>query len=176
MPIKPYNTKAEFDEDYDSYTREAQFPVHLRHAEKYVEILKLKPIDKIAIIGCGFGWTVEALELMGFQSVAGVDKSNYILSELAKDPGIYQGTADISDSLGLFKPDIIITEYLLDCYYDSEIPDLLKQYDYAKIAAHLVINKHDCPERTDLNIKYIEDWKALLPKHIFISGGNYRWL
>lgn len=176
MPIQTYHTEADFQRDYDSYTREVQLPVHQRHAEKYIEILKLKPSDRIVIVGCGFGWTLEVLEQHGFDSIAGVEISNYILSKLAEDKEIYKGSADISASLGLFKPDIIITEYVLDSYYDEEIPKLLEPYSYAKLTAHLVKNIKDDPYNKNFNTKSLEDWKALLPNHIFISGGNYKWL
>ena len=46
-------------------------------AAKFVEVLGITTTDRIAIIGAGYGWTVEALVALGFEA-RGTDVSSYI--------------------------------------------------------------------------------------------------
>jgi SAM-dependent methyltransferase len=59
------------------YNRYVLYPEMLRRAQKLIEILGLTLADRILIVGCGFGWTAEALAGMGY-TVVGTDVSAYI--------------------------------------------------------------------------------------------------
>lgn len=95
MPLKTWNTKADFDAAYDisaepdghpitrpavrlHYNRAVMYPVAATHAQRIVSILALQPTMKIGILGCGFGWILEELETMGFTQVIGTDTSTWI--------------------------------------------------------------------------------------------------
>ena len=59
------------------YNRYALFPDMLRRAEFFASNFKLTADDNILIIGCGFGWTTEALTSIGIAAV-GTDTSSYV--------------------------------------------------------------------------------------------------
>lgn len=94
MPLVDWNSAASYVAAYDiggepeghpstrdevrlHYTRAALWQDAQARAAKYVELLSLTTDDRIAIVGCGFGWTVEALVALGFEA-AGADPSSYI--------------------------------------------------------------------------------------------------
>jgi len=59
------------------YNRYVMYPEMLRRAQALISLLGITLSDKILIVGCGFGWTAEALAGMGY-SVVGTDISSYI--------------------------------------------------------------------------------------------------
>jgi hypothetical protein len=91
MPIIDWNATATWNASYNigtgsfspsaevrlSYHRAVLWPEAQIRAQKFVEILSITTEDRVAIIGCGFGWTVEALVAMGY-AAAGTDVSSYI--------------------------------------------------------------------------------------------------
>ena len=71
------------------YNRYAVYPIMLARAQKFIEVMGLTTSDLIVIVGCGFGWTVEALQSFGM-TVVGCDTSPYIQDSkgLTEDPDI----------------------------------------------------------------------------------------
>lgn len=71
------------------YNRYVMYPEMLRRAQALVEILGITPADRVLIIGCGFGWTAEAMAGLGY-NVVGTDVSPYIQSnkDLSEDAEI----------------------------------------------------------------------------------------
>lgn len=71
------------------YNRYVVYPIMLDRAKKFIEVLGLTSSDLIVVVGCGFGWTVEAMQSFGL-TVIGCDISPYIQSAkgLAEDPDI----------------------------------------------------------------------------------------
>lgn len=61
------------------YHRVALYPLAELHAAKLVEKLGIKSSDRVLIIGCGFGWLVEALQ-PHCKRVIGTETSDYILT------------------------------------------------------------------------------------------------
>lgn len=59
------------------YHRYVLYPEMVRRAQAFVDLLGLTFSDRILLVGCGFGWTAEALAGMGY-TVIGTDISNYI--------------------------------------------------------------------------------------------------
>lgn len=112
MPFKTWNTKADFDAAYNigaegdtghsntrpevrlHYNRAVMYPVAATHARKMVEVLGLTPAMKIGVLGCGYGWVLEELEVMGFTNVIGTDTSTYIQSTKTS-----QESADIDEAI-----------------------------------------------------------------------------
>jgi len=61
------------------YNRAALYPTMLARAQRFIEVLALTPADRIVVVGCGFGWTVEALQSLGM-TVVGCDISAHVQS------------------------------------------------------------------------------------------------
>lgn len=109
MPVRSYDTRADFLRDYSSpywlvedppgsgqIVRQAfvgveaeygirQFGLRIgeSNADLLIVVLNPNPADTLLILGSGFGWTVEVLEARGFASILGIDTSPYI--QTAKD-------------------------------------------------------------------------------------------
>ena len=66
------------------YNRAVLMPEMRRRAAKFISILGITQADRILIVGCGFGWTVEAFAELGY-TVVGADVSAYINNNLAID-------------------------------------------------------------------------------------------
>mgnify|MGYP000412558308 CR=1 FL=1 len=79
MPRKTYNTKSDFDADYDigvepeghpntrpkirmGYARASMMPFATNRAAKLVELFAWPLNTKILIVGAGYGFTAEVLE------------------------------------------------------------------------------------------------------------------
>ncbi len=97
MPLKDWNLKSTWDEAYDfgaeglwghpntrdevrlHYCRGIKRPdANIRASRLATALGWMPPGPTIVIIGAGFGWTVEALEDLGFDRVVGLDISTYI--------------------------------------------------------------------------------------------------
>ena len=59
------------------YNRYVLYPEMVRRAQAFISILGLTTADRILLVGCGFGWTAEALTGMGY-TVIGTDISPFI--------------------------------------------------------------------------------------------------
>lgn len=59
------------------YHRYVLFPEMLRRAQFFVQQFGLTASSKVLVVGCGFGWTVEALSSLGIPTI-GTDISSYI--------------------------------------------------------------------------------------------------
>ncbi len=96
MPFKTWDNKEDWDAAYSigaegkwghpstrpevrlHYNRASQLPYARNRANGIVQALGWQPTDRIVLVGAGFGWTVEALEELGFTNVVGSDVSRYI--------------------------------------------------------------------------------------------------
>lgn len=59
------------------YHRYGLFPEMLRRAQFFISLFGLTAASSVLVVGCGFGWTVEALNALGIPAV-GTDVSAYI--------------------------------------------------------------------------------------------------
>lgn len=99
MPLRTWDTKADFDAAYDfgaepggipggtaevrlHYSRSALWSFFRDvHAPTMADKLGWTPPGgRIVIVGAGFGWTIEALELLGYTEVVGIDTSTWVQS------------------------------------------------------------------------------------------------
>ena len=80
------NTRPEIRLHYHRYV---MYPEALRRAQFFVQQFNLTSATNVLVVGCGFGWTVEALVGMGIPAV-GTDVSPYIHGnkDLAEDSDI----------------------------------------------------------------------------------------
>ena len=68
------NTREAITLHYNRYTL---FPEMLRRAKFFIDHFGLTAASRVLIVGCGFGWTVEALNTLGIAAI-GTDVSAYI--------------------------------------------------------------------------------------------------
>lgn len=68
------NTRPEIRLHYNRYV---MFPEMLRRAQFFVQHFSLDASSRVLVVGCGFGWTVEALTNLGITCI-GTDISSYI--------------------------------------------------------------------------------------------------
>jgi len=80
------------------YNRYVMFPEMLKRARFFVEHFNLTAADRVLIVGCGFGWTVEALQSLGIETI-GTDVSDYIFD--TKDQSEDAEIADAITAVGL---------------------------------------------------------------------------
>ena len=59
------------------YNRYVLFPEMLRRAQFLAQLLGLNANSRVLVVGCGFGWTAEALSNLGIPTI-GTDVSSYI--------------------------------------------------------------------------------------------------
>lgn len=64
------------------YNRAALYPEMLRRAEFIKQQFNLGSADRVLIVGCGFGWTAEALASLGVECI-GTDVSAYVQANKA---------------------------------------------------------------------------------------------
>src|SRR3990172_8682695 len=97
MPLRTYDTKADFDSLYDigaegawghpntraevrmHYNRFVLLPYMRQRAQRLYQVLGWTSQTRLVIVGCGFNWTAEVLETeLGMNRVIGLDVSVYI--------------------------------------------------------------------------------------------------
>lgn len=101
MPLKRWDTKADFDGAYGSsgdrltggrpttrppirlhYHRATLYPAAQRRAAKFAELFGWTAGSRVVIVGAGFGWTMEALEeILPSIIVLGTDTSAYVQAQ-----------------------------------------------------------------------------------------------
>jgi len=95
MPLRTYDTKADFDALYDigaegawghpntrpevrlHYNRSVMLPILRDQGKNMARVLGWTAGTRLVVIGCGFGWSLEAYEEGGL-NVIGTDMSAYI--------------------------------------------------------------------------------------------------
>ena len=77
------------------YHRYVLYPEMLRRAQFFISQFGLTSADKVLVVGAGFGWTVEALNDLGIETV-GTDVSQYIQGNKGTSED-----AEISDAISL---------------------------------------------------------------------------
>jgi len=103
MPVKNFNTKADFDSAYYhngepeghpntraairvGYSRATQLPWCRKKARKLIELFSWHPTTKILVVGAGYGWTIECLEREhNFTNIVGIDTSDWIQANMSTD-------------------------------------------------------------------------------------------
>ena len=113
MPLVTYNTKADFDAAYSigaegdtghpagrqgirlGYNRAVLYAAHEARAAKLVELFAWPTSTKILIVGAGFAWTAEALEVNhGYTAIVTTDTSGWVQAQQDVDE-----TADIDAAI-----------------------------------------------------------------------------
>ncbi len=172
-----------------AYSQELNRKSEIRHRnvwiDKLLEVLPGFSISKsVLIVGCGFGYTIEALLDRGV-SVVGVDSSSYIQgkkNEKSRVPTkIYSSLNQIRD-----KYDWVITELVIESYDPmTELPalasfltDIEKPLKRNGHVAHIFAgllgdgNTHDW----SLGMTWLplEDWVPYAPHHHWIDYHDWQ--
>jgi hypothetical protein len=80
------------------YNRYVMFPEMLKRARFFIAHFGLTAADRVLVVGTGFGWTCEALQSLGIETI-GTDISSYIFS--VKDTSEDAEIADAITAVGL---------------------------------------------------------------------------
>lgn len=87
------NTRGEIRLHYHRYVL---FPEMLRRAQFFVQQFSLTAASRVLVVGCGFGWTAEALSALGIPTI-GTEISSYIQTNksLTEDADIAEAIAKV---------------------------------------------------------------------------------
>ncbi len=212
MPVKTWDLKADFDGAYRinvrdasgkqtgekaNYERRVLYSAFESQAANLVARFAWPLNSSIAIVGCGFGWSVEALQALGYPNVWGADTSLYIQAvkaqidpadgiarslvpdrvrddDLMGNPGRNRFIRETIGQGGQF--DVVILENLVTSLSDIEVGNATGVINQiARVAASLIII--DVPTAPasdpDYNWHTVAEWDALIAgtDWIFVTAG-----
>lgn len=186
MPLVPYSTRADFDATYRvpmpdgtvaGFERRAFYPQYEYRSRTLTGRLNAAKAASILIVGCGFGWVVEALTAAGFTNVWGTDVSAYIQSAKAAQSGVparvlphdantAAGRKAIQTDTGNRTWLYIITEDVLPALTDSEATGLATalrgMLAPTGVLTHVLTPAGPGIADARMNWKTVEQWRALL--------------
>ena len=132
MPYKDFNLKTTFDADYDigaegewghpntrlevrlHYHRAVMLPLCRDRAAHIPTLLGWSLTTRVVIVGAGFGWTAECLEVLGYTNILAVDTSLYIQSNKTVDESAEYDTEIVKVGLNpLFGDGAFLKERLI---------------------------------------------------------------
>lgn len=225
MPVRTWDTQADFDLAYNLNAEPDGHPggrssrrLHYhrlvifndsRSTSDYVtpEWSKIvahfawpRPATTILIVGCGFGWTIEYLNSVGYPDVWGIDTSLYIQGNKAQtDPEDGRSRSEvptrvhdtdienggnraqlINATVGAGNRfDVIVTERVLTSLTDGEA-----QTFSTRLNASLLSNTPTSPlihidsppmpgsQQAGYNWHTLAEWKAILPGDVIVESGG----
>lgn len=229
MPSKTWHTKADWDGAYGTrlerynpngavgpvelrgnYERRARFNPLVPQLDKVtpewsriVAHFGWPPTTSILVVGCGFGWSVEYLQSVGYASSWGLEPSLYIQSDKdkidsadgllrSKDPGRVRDE-DVSrpanrgqllrNTVGPGNRfDVIVSERVLTSLTDAEAVSFRNDLDEMRadpsgVIVHIEASGVPGPGRDPaMNWKTLADWKTLLPLDTMVRSGGRDFL
>jgi hypothetical protein len=152
-----------------------------------LEAKGMKPTDAVAILGAGYGWSVEEFLAAGYQNVIACDTSAYIHANKNVNAvvTIYNEGAQTNNSKRTVrqllnrggnsqKIDWAITEDILPCFTDAEISQYAPHLrDIATNVAHWVSCTFEGATHTmDMNWKTRDSWKAFMTPDWIVQRGT----
>lgn len=229
MPVKTWDTKADFDGAYSirldrhreddpslagqpagHYDRRTLFSTTVpalnsigREWENIVAHFNWPLTTSILVVGCGFGWSVEHLQAVGYVNSWGTDPSLYIQADKDTiDPadGVKRSLdptrihdADVSkpNNSGQLilatvgagnRFDVIISERVLTSLTDAEAVSFRNDLDEMRadpsgVIIHIELPGVPGPGNDPLmNWKTLADWKTLLPLDTMVRSGGSEFL
>lgn len=125
------------------------------------------PTDaSVLVVGCGFGFLIEALHAAGFRYVAGIEPGPYYWTQPNEwDPAVRAVVAQrwLTDQ-GPEAFDVVIDEDAASSHSDSELDVFFAALErVGSRVVHFVTP--GIRGDSSLNWKTLETWKALAPKH-----------
>lgn len=160
----------------------------LKRAQRLVA-LGVQPSDRVLIVGSGMGYMIKAMHDLGRTNTWGLDSSSYINSkrgEISGDilfvSGDLTGGAQIRNALrtltGANNFDWVVSEDVLTCYPDSDLPVLLNAAEsvlangrpLTQIVHFVTPGPFKKPEiQGKVNDKTMEQWRAVRSTHIWME-------
>ncbi len=154
----------------------------------------------ILIIGCGFGWSIEYLNSVGYPNVWGVDPSLYIQGNKAQmDPEDGRSRSEVAgrvhatnienggqraqlikDTVGPGNRfDVIVTERVLTSLSDMEANTFANRLRGSLLSntpvsplIHIDSPPKPGSQRPDFNWHTMAEWKAMMPGDIIVESGG----
>jgi SAM-dependent methyltransferase len=184
------------------YDRRWLFDNAVDHADGLTRLLGLTAADKVVVVGCGFGWTVEVLASRGIEAV-GTDISPYIQSAINTVEGTESAAVVLNEDsrnngsrnrvrqafAGANDPTHVISQHVLTSSTDAEIVDLLPRLEgfTAATISHVVtplaegdpeVRAQQLGDWPAWNWKEAADWRAFfdangLAAHRLIAPGAW---
>ena len=225
MPRKTWNTQADWNARGHGYTCRIRDPAHPQFGQRIgysrlfaqrvngpyddalteydqrmrnlVKLFAIARTDRLLIVGCGFGFLIDAFKDAGFTNVWGVDDSTDIDTRSATETR--GGTLFIRDSIkggglstslttttGSASFAWVIEESVIESYEDSEMDALLNAAERflgggrpLSSIIHIVMTVTDTskPNRSlhpIYNQKTLKEWRAIRPDHSWLSSPGYK--
>ncbi len=156
--------------------------------EQLIRHFSIKKEDRVLVLGCGFGYLVEAFIDFKFQKVWGVDNSTWIHAHRAtesredvpiinidaSDSGIY---AKLTEETGDPLFDWVIDEHILEGYMDGQHEKIIAAMntltDKPSKVIHMVqpISEGKTGDPS-MNWKTLDEWAAIYPNNRWIAPGR----
>lgn len=193
MPLMDFDSPATWDYLYGGpYTldrREEIFGEGMRDAHALRQALEARgmlPVNKVLIIGAGFGWLAKALMDAGYSQVVACDTSAYIQEptrkaanatvQILNEGGSTTGSKrNIRSALGLSgnnRAPFVITEDIVPCFTDAEIMQYVPHVrDLGTTVVHWT-SVLSPGNYAPLNWKSAADWKAMLSPDLIVARGS----
>ena len=185
MPLVSYATRDDYDSTYRvpmpgriaGFERVALLPQYQHRGRVMAGRLNAAKSATILIVGCGFGWAVEALVAAGWTGVWGTDTSPYIQNAKAVESGVPErvlphdantagGRTSIRTATGVRTWSYIITEDVLPALTDAEATSLATSLRGmlapTGVLTHILTPLTNGNFDPRMNWKTVEEWRALL--------------
>lgn len=213
MPLKAWETEQDFRDAYEILIGDPHHPQHgetitygrlfaqrvmgprdddltfhnLR-VHRLTEKFPMGKSDRILVVGCGFGFLIDAFHDAGFLNVWGIDNSPYIQTNRGTESRDTTGFVDsdirgpevrakLKDLTGDWIFNWIVTESVMECYEDQEMGSLLDAVEVTLDADNGLRNIiHLVPVNLQpdsvFNVKTISEWREVRVGHSWmdISG------
>jgi hypothetical protein len=149
--------------------------------------LGMQPADRILIVGCGLGFTIEVLEGRGYTNVYGLENSGYMNGHadfssgiVSVDDDLRAGGRVLSKLRQATGDDIftwVVDEDVLTSYEDSDMATLISAaeavLDAVSPASNIVHVVTPGPfGDAPFNSHTMAEWKAFAPTHTWLNTEN----
>jgi len=143
--------------------------------------------DRVLVVGCAFGFLIEAAKAAGFQNVYGIDSSAWIASMMpteadpesvvvARDFRHARAPDELISATGSRNFVWVVTEDVVSCYDDVDVVAMapvlegfLDSRDVSRVVHMTTIGEPGSGD-PDINWKAtIDEWAALLPAHSWMT-------
>ena len=152
--------------------------------QRCVDVMGISPEDRVLIVGAAFGFLVESARDSGYPNVFGLDSSDYVAHDPNNDRRedidiLHYDLRDpllkehLETALGVSSFDLVITEDMVACYSDEDVQSFAPILNsLADQVLHITTVGSHNPKVSDINWHTLEEWKALIPTHIWMTSSG----
>lgn len=177
-----------------AYAQMVKFPQNMEITYFHDEVKQLeshfsiKRTDRILVIGCGFGYLIEAMMDLKFQNCWGIDNSKWIHANRATesradvpileigilDEGLLTHLVDLTGSVVF---DWVIDEHILEGYLDDQHYNLIDAMnmlvdDSSKVIHMIQPISEGKTGDPSMNWKTIDEWAVIYEDNRWIAPGR----